>query len=204
MPQYLCPTTHWQHADIVQRLDLCIFPVETVFIVEAICAIHFSYFFMIFTIFRLRCHGHPVLPLSQNQWSTNLKETFNKFKLQVNNLLVEGPFLKLDEKQKVAMLPNWLGGKVYDMFANDLTFAYPGHREKLDKDIKAFDVNFKCTSGMIHTWYQLGSLYSNNCKFQSNFMSKLCKLSNEWGFTHPKEIIKFMFLTHNTHMRVQE
>ena len=35
-------------------------------------------------------------------------------------------------------------------------------------------------------------------------MSKLLKLSNECKFTKPKEIIKFMFLTHNTHKRVQE
>ena len=35
-------------------------------------------------------------------------------------------------------------------------------------------------------------------------MSKLHALNNEWEFTNPQEIIKFMFLTHNTHNRVQE
>ena len=50
---------------------------------------------------------------------------------------------------------------------------------------------------LFHVWYQLGSLYSNNCKSQSDFMSKLCELSNEY-----KEIINVMLLTHNTHKRI--
>ena len=131
-------------------------------------------------------------------------EAFNKFKLQVNNLLVEGPLSKLDQKQKVAMLLNWMDGKVYNVFANDFIFADPEHKVELNEVIKAFDVYFKPTSGMIHALYQLGPLYSNNCKSQSNFMSKLCELSNGCEFTHPKEIIKFMFLIHNTCKRVEE
>ena len=102
------------------------------------------------------------------------------------------------------MLLNWMGRKVYHVFANSLIFAEPEHRERLDEVIKAFDVYFKPTSSMIHAWYKLGSLYSNNCKSHSDFMSKLCKLSNGCKFTYPKEIIKFMFLTHNIHKRVQE
>ena len=71
MPGYLCSITHWQQAEIVWRLHLSIFPVETVFRVEAICAIHFScFFFMIFTIFCLTHHGQPVLPVCQNLWSS--------------------------------------------------------------------------------------------------------------------------------------
>ena len=35
-------------------------------------------------------------------------------------------------------------------------------------------------------------------------MSKLHEFSNEWKFTNPKEIIKFIFLTHNTHKRVHK
>ena len=35
-------------------------------------------------------------------------------------------------------------------------------------------------------------------------MSKLCELSNACEFTNHEEIIKFMFLTHNTCKRVQE
>ena len=97
-----------------------------------------------------------------------------------------------------------MGGKVYNMFANDLIFADPEHRERLNEVTKAFDVYFKPFSAIIHAWYQLGSLYSNNCKSQSNVMSKLHELSNECKFTNPEEIIKFMFLTHNTHKRVQE
>ena len=52
-------------------------------------------------------------------------KAFNKFKLQVNNVLAEGHFLMLDQKQRVAMLLNWMGGKVYVVFANDLIFKDP-------------------------------------------------------------------------------
>ena len=45
---------------------------------------------------------------------------------------------------------------------------------------------------MTPTWYQLGSLYSNNFKSQSSFMSKLYKFSNKCEFNNPKEIIKFI------------
>ena len=114
----------------------------------------------------------PINKPSFNWECTNLYKAFNKFELHVNNLLVEGPFSKLDQKQKVATLFNWVGEKVYNVFANDLIFADPEHREKLDEVIKAFDVYFKPTSGMIHAWNQSGSLYSNNCESESDFMSK--------------------------------
>ena len=128
----------------------------------------------------------PISRPSFNWECTNLYKAFNKFKLQVNNLLVEGPFSKLGQKQKIAMLLNLMGGKVYNIFANDLIFADPEHKEKLNEVIKAFNVYFKPTCGMIHTWYQMGSLYSNNCKFQSNIMSKLCELSKSCNFTNPE------------------
>ena len=83
------------------------------------------------------------------------------------------------------------------MFENNLIFADPEHKEKLDEVIKAFDVYFKPSSGMIHAWYQMESLYSQNCKGQSDFMSKLCELSNACEFTNPEEVIKFIFLTYN-------
>ena len=69
-------------------------------------------------------------------------EAFGRFKPWVNNLLVKVPFSKLHQKQTVAMLLNWMGGKVYYVFANDLIFADPEHREKLDEVIKAFNVFF--------------------------------------------------------------
>ena len=57
---------------------------------------------------------------------------------------------------------------------------------------------------MIHSWYNLGALHSHHCKDQSDFMSKLRNLAKECGFTNQDEVVKFLFLIHNSHRRVQD
>ena len=57
---------------------------------------------------------------------------------------------------------------------------------------------------MIHSWYNLGALHSHDSKDQSDFMSKLCNLAKECGFTNQDEVVKFLFLIHNSHRCVQD
>ena len=54
------------------------------------------------------------------------------------------------------------------------------------------------------SWYQLGSLYSSNCKDQSEFMARIKELVKEGAFTQQEEIIKFLFVIHNTNDKVRE
>ena len=58
----------------------------------------------------------------------------------------------------------------------------------------------------MHSWYQLGSIYSNQCKNQSEFMQRLKDVAKETGFNNEvkEEIIKFLFVTHNTDQKVRE
>ena len=58
----------------------------------------------------------------------------------------------------------------------------------------------------MHSWYQLGSVYSNQCKNQTEFMQKLKEIAQETGFRPAvrDELIKFLFVTHNTDQKVRE
>ena len=57
---------------------------------------------------------------------------------------------------------------------------------------------------MIHAWYRIGSLFSNSCKSQTQFMNNLKELARQCEFTNKDEIVKFLFLIHNKHERVRE
>ena len=58
----------------------------------------------------------------------------------------------------------------------------------------------------MHSWYQLESVYSNQCKNQTEFMQKLKEIAKETDFRNDvkDEIIKFLFVTHNTDLKVRE
>ena len=66
--------------------------------------------------------------------------------------------------------------------------------------------HFKPCQTAMHSWYQLGSVYSNQCKNQTEFMQKLKEIAQETGFTPAvrDELIKFLFVTHNTDQKVRE
>ena len=57
---------------------------------------------------------------------------------------------------------------------------------------------------MIHAWYTIGSLLSNSCKSQTQFMYNLKELVRQCEFTNKDEVVKFFFLIYNKHERVRE
>ena len=67
-----------------------------------------------------------------------------------------------------------------------------------------FVKHFKPTQSALQSWYQLGYIYSSQCKDQTEFMSKLCNVANNCSFANRDEIVKFLFLTHNTNKRVND
>ena len=70
--------------------------------------------------------------------------------------------------------------------------------------IDVFENHFKPQQNMIHAWYRIGSLFSNSCKSQTQFMYNLKKLYRQCEFTNKDEIVKFLFLIYNKHERVRE
>ena len=70
--------------------------------------------------------------------------------------------------------------------------------------LDAFSEHFRPCQTTIQTWYQLGNLYSQQCRNQTDFMTRLKELAAEGGFTNQEEIVKFLFLIHNTNQKVRE
>ena len=62
---------------------------------------------------------------------------------------------------------------------------------KKDDILFVFEKHFKL-------WYQLGSIYSSQCKDHTEFMSKLYDIANACSFANKDEIVKFLFLIHDT------
>ena len=55
----------------------------------------------------------------------------------------------------------------------------------------------------MQSWYQHGSLYNSNCKDQTEFMMRIKELV-ESGFKKNDEVIKFLFMIHNTDHKVRD
>ena len=77
-------------------------------------------------------------------------------------------------------------------------------KNKLKDVLEVFEAHFTPLQSMIHSWYNLGALHSHHCKDQADFMSQLRSLSNYCAFTNADEVVKFLFLIHNSHKRVQD
>ena len=67
-----------------------------------------------------------------------------------------------------------------------------------------FEKHFKPTQFVLQSWYQLGSIYSSQCKDQTEFLSKLCNVANNCSFANKDEIVIFSFLIHNSNKRVKD
>ena len=70
--------------------------------------------------------------------------------------------------------------------------------------LDGFEQHFKPCQTAIHSWYQLGSSYSNQCKNQTEFMQKLKDIAKVTGFKEKDELIKFLFVIHKTDQKVRE
>ena len=130
------------------------------------------------------------------------------FCAQVELLLVGGPYTGMEEKQKVTTLLNWMTDKGQKIYKEQLIFPTEEPNKK-DKDklkdvLQVFEAHFTPLQSMIHSWYNLGALHSHHCKDQADFMSRLHSLSNNCAFTNADEVVKFLFLIHNSHKRVQD
>ena len=108
-------------------------------------------------------------------------------------MLVKGSYSTMNEKMKAATLQNWMTDRGQKIFR---TNSYSQKRETTRRNTTSLT--------MIHSWYNLGALHSHHCKDQLDFMSKLPNLSKECGFTNQDEVVKFLFLIHNSQRHVQD
>ena len=133
---------------------------------------------------------------------------WKRFCGQVELLLVAGPYSGLEEKQKVAILLNWMTDKGQKIYNEQLAFptVEPNAKDKkkLEDVLKVFEVHFTPLQSMIHSWYNLGALHLHHCKDQAEFISQLHALAKDCAFTQEDEVVKFLFLIHNSHKCVQD
>ena len=126
---------------------------------------------------------------------------------QVELLLDGGPYTGMEEKQKVNTLLNWMTDKGQKIYKEQLIFPTkePDKKDKnkLKDVLEVFEAHFTLLQSMIHSWYNLGALHSHHCKDQADFMSQLHSLSKDCAFINADEVVKFLFLIHNSHKRVQ-
>ena len=150
----------------------------------------------------------PVNQLVFNWESTNVIEEWKRFRGQVELLLEDGPYSGMAEKMKVATLQNWMTDRGQKIYKDELIFPEEGEnmkdKNKLKDVLDVFETHFTPLQSMIHSWYNLGALHSHHCKDQSEFMSKLRNLAKDCGFANQDEVVKLLFLIHNSHKRVQD
>ena len=141
---------------------------------------------------------HPSL-----NWDGNLHENFKSFHLRAS-VLLDGPYQKYEDNVKVAALLSWTGDKGFKLYAS-IDWTTLGKDKNKWKDVlEAFEAHFKPCQTVMQSWYQLGSLYSSNCKDQTEFMTRIKELAKEGGFTQQEEIVKFLFVIHNTDPKVRD
>ena len=127
------------------------------------------------------------------------------FSKQCKFLLInDWPVSKHSKPACIAAVLNWLGLKSYKVF-NNLNFDADGKdKTKIDDVLFMFEKHFKPTQSVLQLWYQLGSIYSSQCKDQTEFMSKLHDVANNCSFANKDDIVKFLFLICNTNERIKD
>ena len=90
------------------------------------------------------------------------------------------------------------------MYASIDWAAMDLNKKKYKDVLKAFALYLQPMQTTMHTWYQIGNIYSSQCKNQTEFMTKLKDLSKDTGFKEPDELVKFLFVIHNTDTKVRE
>ena len=85
-------------------------------------------------------------------------------------LMNDGPFSKHSEPACIAAVLNWLGLKSYQVF-NNLNFDVEGKDKcTIDDVLFMFEKHFKPSQSVLQLWYQLGTLYSSQCKDQTEYI----------------------------------
>ena len=133
----------------------------------------------------------------------NLHEHFKWFK-QRTEILMEGPYEDYKDADKVAAVLGWLGDRGHQIYAGMDWAAMELNKKKYKDVLQAFTLYLQPMQTTMHTWYQLGNIYSSQCKDQTEFMTRLKDLSKDTGFKEPEELVKFLFVIHNTDTKVRE
>ena len=110
----------------------------------------------------------PVKTPSFNWDYVNLHDQWKLFSDQCKFFLLnDGPFSKHSEPAHIAGVLNWLGQKSYEVFRNLNFDAENKDKSKIDDVLFMFEKHFRLTQSVLQSQYQLGPIYSSQCKDQT-------------------------------------
>ena len=113
---------------------------------------------------------NPLFIAPKFDWTKhNLYDQFKIFSKKVK-FAFDGQFKDSDNKVKAGCILDWLGDEAFLIYDN-LTFKEPAHKDLPDKVVEAFSSYLKPERNVFHSWYTLGSIYSNQFKSQSDFIT---------------------------------
>ena len=110
----------------------------------------------------------PIKALTFNLDSSNLHQQWKLFREQYQFLLIDGPYSRHTEPAHKAAVLNWMGPHSYQIF-NNLTFLEDRDKTELTEGLGG---HIKPTQSVLQSWYQLGSVYSSQCKDQMECLNK--------------------------------
>ena len=146
---------------------------------------------------------NPLFIAPKFDWTKpNLCDQFKIYAKKVK-FAFDGQFKDSDNKVKVGYILNWLGDEAF-LISDNLAFEEPAHKDLPDKVLDAFSNYLKLEMNVFHSWYTLGSIYSNQFKTQSDFYNCLQCVAKECNFSSHDEVVKFLFLTQNNNTQVRE
>ena len=146
---------------------------------------------------------NPLFIAPKLDWTKpNLYDQFKILSKKVK-CAFDGQFMESDNKVKVGCILNWLGDEAF-LISDNLTFEDATHKDLPDKVLDAFSNYLRPERNVFHSWYMLGSIYSNQFKTQSDFYNHLQSVAKECNFSNREEVVKFLFLTHNNNTHVCE
>ena len=108
-----------------------------------------------------------------------------------------------DAASKVCAILNWLGDIAYEIYEH-LHWAAADDNDDPEKVLEAFEKYFKLEQSQFHSWYTLGSVYSDQFKCQHDFLTRLRKVAKDCSFANADDIVRFLFLLHNQNTRIWE
>ena len=109
-----------------------------------------------------------------------------------------------DDFCKESAILSWTGDQGFKLY-DTMDWESLGKDKGKWKDVlDAFEYRIQPSQTTMQSWYQLGNLYSNQFSNQTEFRSKIRELTDESGLTSKEELIKFLFITHNTNAKVRE
>ena len=149
-----------------------------------------------------KIHTLPFIPPVFDWSAQNLCTQFRIFKTKVE-FAFNDTYKSNTNEAKVGAILNEMGDSAFEVY-NNFVWTLPADKNDPVKVLTQFENYFKLAQNAYHCWYMLGGMHSSQFKCQSDFMIRLRDVVKDCQFKKPDEIVKFLFLTHNQNLKVQE